>query len=38
LADIKVRFQAIYGKSLADFIKGDTSGDYQKLLLAIVKE
>lgn len=35
---IKQEFQRIYGKSLASFIKGDTSGDYKKALIAIVKE
>ncbi|XP_062521298.1 annexin A7-like [Corticium candelabrum] len=38
LADIKLRFQAIYGKPLGSWIKGDTRGDYKKLLLAIAKE
>jgi hypothetical protein len=28
----------MYGKSLADWIKGDTSGDYRKLLLALIGE
>jgi annexin A7/11 len=38
LADIKTRFQAIFGKPLGAWIKGDTSGDYKKLLLAVAKE
>ncbi|XP_055867945.1 annexin A11-like [Biomphalaria glabrata] len=33
---IKQEFQSKYGKSLASFIEGDTSGDYKKLLVAIV--
>ncbi|KAH9514714.1 Annexin A11, partial [Bulinus truncatus] len=33
---IKKEFQAKYSKSLASFIEGDTSGDYKKLLIAIV--
>ncbi|CAG5119449.1 unnamed protein product [Candidula unifasciata] len=35
---IKNEFQKTYGKTLASFIKGDTSGDYKKTLIAIVKE
>ncbi|VUZ52612.1 unnamed protein product [Hymenolepis diminuta] len=38
LAHIKHVFQEKYGKSLADMIKGDTSGDYRKFLLAIVNQ
>lgn len=36
MADIKVDFQKLYGKSLAKFIEEDTSGDYKKLLVRIV--
>jgi len=36
LGDIKEAFQAKYGKSLESWIKGDTSGDYKRALLAIV--
>lgn len=36
LASVSQAFQKQYGKSLADFIKGDCSGDYRKLLLAIL--
>lgn len=36
LADIKKAFQANYGKSLEDWISGDCSGDYKRLLLALV--
>ncbi|XP_058059450.1 annexin B9 isoform X1 [Anopheles bellator] len=35
LGDIKEAFQEMYGKSLESWIKGDTSGDYKKALLAI---
>lgn len=34
---IKRDFHSSYGKSLASFIDGDTSGDYKKILLALVK-
>ncbi|XP_022906648.1 annexin B9-like [Onthophagus taurus] len=36
LGDIKEVFEEKYGKSLADFIRDDTSGDYKKCLLEIV--
>ncbi|ESO07040.1 hypothetical protein HELRODRAFT_111023 [Helobdella robusta] len=36
LKDVSKAFARKYGKSLADFIKGDCSGDYRKLLLAIL--
>lgn len=35
LGDIKEAFQEMYGKSLESWIKGDTSGDYKRALLAI---
>ncbi|XP_027880890.1 annexin A4 isoform X2 [Xiphophorus couchianus] len=35
MLDIKSQFQKIYGKSLHSFIKGDTSGDYRKILLEL---
>ncbi|XP_052776736.1 annexin A13-like [Mya arenaria] len=35
MVQIKHAFQRLYGKSLRSFIKGDTSGDYKKLLLAL---
>jgi len=35
LGDIKEAFQNKYGKSLESWIKGDTSGDYKRALLAI---
>eukprot|EP00050_Salpingoeca_kvevrii_P014297 m.34621 g.34621 ORF g.34621 m.34621 type:complete len:293 (-) comp5679_c0_seq1:111-989(-) len=38
MGDIKDAFQAKYGKSLASFIKGDTSGDYRKILMALIGE
>jgi hypothetical protein len=31
-------FQAAYKKSLSAFISGDCSGDYKKLLLALIAE
>ncbi|XP_071450789.1 annexin B9 isoform X2 [Hetaerina americana] len=37
LADIKTEFHRSYGKSLEEFIAGDTSGDYKKMLLAMVQ-
>lgn len=38
LARIKDVFHAKYGNSLEDMIKGDTSGDYRRFLLAIVSQ
>jgi len=38
IGPIKQAYQAKYGKSLAKRIKGDTSGDYCKLLLACIHE
>jgi hypothetical protein len=37
MVQIKHEFQAKYGQSLAQFIKDDCSGDYKKMLLALVK-
>ncbi|XP_046398086.1 annexin B9-like isoform X2 [Ischnura elegans] len=37
LGDIKAEFHRAYGKTLEDFISGDTSGDYKKMLLAMVQ-
>ncbi|XP_049819910.1 annexin B9 isoform X4 [Aethina tumida] len=36
LADIKQAFLDKYGKTLESWISGDTSGDYKKVLLAII--
>ncbi|KAL5015732.1 hypothetical protein ScPMuIL_005321 [Solemya velum] len=36
MSEIKQEFQRKYGKTLGSFIKGDTSGDYRKLLLALI--
>ncbi|XP_065838217.1 annexin A7-like [Oscarella lobularis] len=38
LADVKEAFARDYKKPLAQWIKGDTSGDYKKMCLAIIKE
>lgn len=41
MVEIKEAFPKLYnnhGKSLASFIKGDTSGDYEKALLALIGE
>ncbi|KAM9306481.1 annexin A4 [Pholidichthys leucotaenia] len=35
MLDIKAQFQKMYGKTLYSFIKGDTSGDYRKILLEL---
>ncbi|XP_063167646.1 annexin A4 [Candoia aspera] len=35
MIDIKAEFKRTYGKSLHSFIKGDTSGDYRKILLLL---
>lgn len=37
LAAIKEAFEATYGKPLAKFVKDDCSGDYERVLLALVK-
>lgn len=36
MGNIKSEYQKIYGKPLEKAIKGDTSGDYKKLLLALI--
>lgn len=38
MVQIKQEFQKKYGKTLGSFIKGDCSGDYKKMLLALCKE
>lgn len=35
MLDIRANFKRMYGKSLYSFIKGDTSGDYRKVLLIL---
>ncbi|XP_048876646.1 annexin A4 [Brienomyrus brachyistius] len=35
MLDIKAEFLKMYGKTLYSFIKGDTSGDYRKILLVL---
>ncbi|XP_057177934.1 annexin A4 [Triplophysa rosa] len=35
MLDIKAEFLRMYGKTLGSFIKGDTSGDYRKILLEL---
>ncbi|XP_046398399.1 annexin B9-like [Ischnura elegans] len=37
LGDIKAEFHRAYGQTLEDFISGDTSGDYRKMLLAMIQ-
>lgn len=37
LVEIKGAFESLYGKSLHDYIREDTSGDFRSLLLKIVK-
>jgi len=37
LGDIKEAFERLYGKSLAEMVHSDTSGDYGKFLLALIK-
>ncbi|XP_065345772.1 annexin B9-like [Cloeon dipterum] len=36
LGDIKVAFLHMYGKTLESFIEGDCSGDYKRILLALI--
>jgi len=38
LGDIKDEYQRCYGKTLESAIKGDTSGDYKKMLLSLCQE
>jgi len=38
MVDIKQEFQRYYGKSLKEFIKGDTSGHYKHALYALIGE
>ncbi|KAL0965612.1 hypothetical protein UPYG_G00283540 [Umbra pygmaea] len=38
MLDIKAEFLKAYGKTLYSFIKGDTSGDYRKILLQLCGE
>ncbi|CAB1318404.1 unnamed protein product [Coregonus sp. 'balchen'] len=38
MLDIKIEFLKAYGKTLHSFIKGDTSGDYRKILLELCGE
>ncbi|CAN0147004.1 unnamed protein product [Lampetra planeri] len=35
MLDIRAEFKRLYGKSLYSFIKGDSSGDYRKVLLQL---
>ncbi|XP_046870680.1 annexin A4 [Hypomesus transpacificus] len=35
MLDIKAEFLKMYGKTLYSFVKGDTSGDYRKILLEL---
>ena len=37
LEDIKKRYREMYGTTLISDIRSDTTGDYRKLLMAIVK-
>lgn len=38
LANVKAAYQQKYRKSLGSRIKGETSGDYQRLMLACIGE
>ncbi|KAI6654761.1 Annexin A7-like [Oopsacas minuta] len=38
MVEIKLEFMKMYKKSLSTMIKGDTSGDYKRLLIALVGE
>ncbi len=37
MEDIKQAYQAAYGKPLEKAIEGDTSGDYRRMLMAMVR-
>ena len=36
MVEIKAKFMEMYQKTLGKFIDGDCSGDYKKILLALV--
>ena len=36
MVEIKQQFRAMYKKDLPGYVKDDTSGDYRKLLLALI--
>jgi len=38
MVEIKAALLKAHGKSLGHYIKGDTSGDYRRMLLALVDE
>ena len=38
LPQIKNEYKKLYSKSLYDHVKSETSGDYQKLLLTLIRE
>ena len=38
LVEIKAKYQELYGKSLEDAIGDECSGDYKKMLIAIVQD
>lgn len=38
MANVKAAYQQRYGRSLAGRIKGETSGDYERMLLAAIGE
>ncbi|PAA80524.1 hypothetical protein BOX15_Mlig031210g1 [Macrostomum lignano] len=38
LPAVKAAFQRLHNKSLAEMVRGDTSGDYRKILLALLGE
>lgn len=38
MASVKNKYRMLYGKTLGSRIKGETSGDYEKLMLACIQE
>ncbi|CAF5224188.1 unnamed protein product, partial [Rotaria magnacalcarata] len=36
-SEIKERYQQMYKRSLTQDVSGDTSGDYKRILLSIIK-
>ncbi len=38
MVQIKEKFASAYNATLASFIKGDTSGDYKRILMALIGE
>jgi hypothetical protein len=38
LGDIKTKYKSLYGRKLEEDVQSESSGDYRKALLAILKD